>query len=105
MHLNKLHIETVSKRYTGKIQSAAEMVDKMSKFSRNFIAVNSLNAVFAKKKLKNLMSKFNTWKNLTQKYSYQDQSSLNSESQKESENKILLAYKESSKKLEKIEQR
>lgn len=103
--LNLIHIETVSKKYTGKIQSAAEMVDKMSKFSRNFIAVNSLNAVFTKKRLKNIMNKFNIWKNLSLKYTYQDQSIGDLEFQKEQENKILLAYKDSAKKLENIEQK
>ena len=95
--LKNWQIDTVAGRYTNKIQSAAAMVDKMSKFSRNFIAVNSLNAVLAKKQLKRKIRRFSHWKNLTIESLIKKPLSEESKIQKESEEKILQAYKDSSK--------
>ncbi|CAI2378064.1 unnamed protein product [Moneuplotes crassus] len=99
----KLNLEVVVGKYTHKIQSAAAMVDKMSKFSRNFIAINSLSSVFKKKSIKNLAKRFQHWKCLT-KLSSQSQKEKTQELHSESEQKILNAYKDSVAKLEMIEQ-
>jgi hypothetical protein len=45
-----------------KISNAANMVDKMSKFSRTFISLNSLNYLFNTKFSKLLSNKFSIWK-------------------------------------------
>lgn len=94
-------------KYEEKIQAAAKMVDKMSKFSRNFISVNSINAYAAKAVQKALMKKFLHWKYvvLADKLDAHNDKNSIEQYQRESEEKILLAYRESSQKLEMIEQK
>jgi len=58
----KWYVELVASKFTNKIQSAASMVDKMSRFSRNFIAINTLSGLLAKRKQKVITTKFSHWK-------------------------------------------
>ena len=46
--ITKWRMEIVASKFTFKIQSAAAMVDKMSKFSRTFISVNTMHSVIQK---------------------------------------------------------
>lgn len=93
----------MASKFSSKIQGAAAMVDKMSKFSRNFIAVHSINSVFTKKNQKVLQKKFMEWKYLCEKAKITENSQVSSKSQLDAESKILEAYKASAEKLELIE--
>jgi len=48
--------------FSTKLQTASATMDKMNKFSRTFISLNSLSALVQKRKLKIIAKKFNAWR-------------------------------------------
>jgi hypothetical protein len=55
--------------YTLKLQNAASMVDKMSKFSRSFIALNSLSQIVLKNKQRVMAKALSRWGRITSQIS------------------------------------
>ena len=47
--------------YQVKLKNAAQMVEKMSKFSRSFISLNSLSQILQKNKVRVNSKYFNKW--------------------------------------------
>jgi len=48
-------------QYTVKLQNAAAMVEKMSKFSRSYISINALSSIVLKGRHRLLSKAFNKW--------------------------------------------
>lgn len=77
--MNKWKEHTLKDFYNVKLKNAAQMVDKMSKFSRSFISLNSLNQILLKNKQRhqaralikwakfNMASKNNSTKSISDK--------------------------------------
>lgn len=48
--------------FSNKLQTASQTMDRMNKFSRTFISLNSLAALVQKRKVKTLAKNFSQWK-------------------------------------------
>lgn len=48
-------------QYSGKLQNAAVMVEKMSKFSRSYISINALSTIVHKSRHRLISKAFNKW--------------------------------------------
>jgi hypothetical protein len=48
-------------QYSGKLQNAAAMVEKMSKFSRSYISINALSSIILKRRHRLISRAFNRW--------------------------------------------
>ena len=58
---NKWKVQNLREFYGTKLKNAAMMVDKMSKFSRSFISINSLNAIIQKNRQRIIAKSFLKW--------------------------------------------
>ncbi len=63
--MNKWKEHTLKDFYNVKLKNAAQMVDKMSKFSRSFISMNSLNQILLKNKQRHQAKALIKWAKYT----------------------------------------